>query len=90
LTDGFKYNLEARNVIPHYPSVRVDVEEGGVPEGYDIRALVEAGASGAETIDYLITEHYELMTQTDWAEVRGKGSSAISKNVSGAKSELSD
>jgi hypothetical protein len=84
-------NLEARNVIPHYPAVRVDVEEGeGVPDGYDIRALVEAGASGAETIDYLITEHYDLMTQTDWAEVRGKGSSAISKNVSGAKSEFSD
>jgi len=84
-------NLEARNVIPHYPAVRVDVEEvEGVPDGYDIRALVEAGASGAETIDYLITEHYDLMTQTDWADVRGKGSSAISKNVSGAKSELSD
>lgn len=84
-------NLEARSVIPHYPTVRVDVEEGeGVPDGYDIRALVEAGASGAETIDYLITEHYDLMTQTDWAEVRGKGSSAISKNVSGAKKEMSD
>jgi hypothetical protein len=84
-------NLEIRNVIPHYPTVRVDVEEGeGVPEGYDIRALVEAGASGAETIDYLLTEHYDLMTQTDWAEIRGKGSSAISKNVSGAKKELSD
>jgi hypothetical protein len=89
--DGVMRNLEARNVIPHYPSVRVDVKEGeGVPKGYDIRALVEAGASGAETIDYLITEHYDLMTQTDWADDRGKGSSAISKNVSGAKSELSD
>lgn len=84
-------NPDARNVIPHYPTVRVDVEEGeGIPDGYDIRALVEAGASGAETIDYLITEHYDLMTQTDWADIRSKGSSAISKNVSGAKSELSD
>lgn len=84
-------NLEARNVIPHYPTVRLDVEEGeGVPDGYNIRALVEAGASGAETIDYLITEYYDLMTQTDWADVRGKGSSAVSKNVSGAKGELSD
>jgi hypothetical protein len=84
-------NLEARSIIPNYPTVRVDVEDGeGVSEGYDIRALVEAGASGAESIDYLITEHYELMTQTDWADIRGKGSSAISKNVSGAKAELSD
>ena len=89
--DAVLRELSEANVIPHYPTVRVDVEEGeGVSDGYDIRALVEAGASGPETIDYLITEHYDLMTQTDWAEVRGKGSSAISKNVSGAKKELSD
>ena len=31
-----------------------------------------------------------LMAQTDWAEVQAKGSSAISKNVSGAKKVLSD
>jgi len=89
--DAVLRELSEGNVIPHYPTVRVDVEDGeGVPEGYDIRALVEAGASGAETIDYLITEHYDQMTQTDWAEIRSKGSSAISKNVSGAKGELSD
>lgn len=89
--DGVLYELSAATVIPQYPTVRVDVEErAGIPDGYDIRALVEAGASGAETIDYLITEHYDLMTQTDWAGVRGKGSSAISKNVSGAKNELLD
>jgi len=84
-------NLESRNIIPSYPTACVDVEDGEyIPEGYDIRALVEAGASGAETIDYLVTEHHDLMTQTDWADVRCKGSSAISKNVSGAKKELSD
>lgn len=89
--DAVLRELSDANVIPNYPTVRVDVEEeGGIPDGYDIRALVEAGSSGAETIDYLITEHYDLMTQTDWAAVRGKGSSAISKNVSGAKKELSD
>lgn len=91
MRDEVLEHLEARSIIPHYPTVRVDVEEReAVPDGYDIRALVEAGASGAETIDYLITEHYDLMTQTDWAEVRGKGSSAISKNVSGAKRALDD
>lgn len=89
--DAVLRELSEPNVIPNYPTVRVDVEDGdGVPDGYDIRALVEAGSSGAETIDYLITEHYDLMTQTDWAAIRGKGSSAISKNVSGAKTELSD
>lgn len=89
--DAVLKQLEESNAIPYYPTVRVDVEERkNIPDGYDIRALVEAGASGAETIDYLITEHYDLMTQTDWAEVRGKGSSAISKNVTGAKREISD
>jgi len=38
--------------------------EHGVPEGSAMRALVEAGASGAENICYLITEHYYIMTQT--------------------------
>lgn len=89
--DAVPRELSEANVLPHYPTVRVDVEEDeGVPEGYDIRALVESGASDAETIDYLITEHYDLMTQTDWSEIRGKGSSAISKNISGAMKELSD
>lgn len=83
--------LHESDTLPYYPTVRVDIKEGeGVPEGYEIQALVEAGASGAETIDYLITEHYELMTQTDWAELRGKESSAISENVSSAKKKLSE
>lgn len=89
--DAVLRQLSEANVIPNHPAVRVDVNEGeGVPDGYDIRALVEAGASGSETIDYLITEHYDLMTQTDWSAVRGRGSSAISKNVTGAKRKLSD
>lgn len=89
--DGVLRELKEADVFPRYPTVRVDVDdEASRPDGYDIRALVEAGASGAETVDYLITEHYDLMTQTDWSEVRGKGPSAISKNVSGAESELSE
>jgi hypothetical protein len=84
-------NLRVQNVIPYYPTVRVDVEDGkAIPNGYNIRAIVEAGASGAESVDYLITEYYDLMTQTDWAQVRDKSPSAISKNVSGAKRRLSD
>lgn len=60
------------NILPHYPTVRVDVEEDeGIPDGYDIHALVEAGASDAEIIDYLVTEYCDLMTQADWAEIRG-------------------
>lgn len=83
--------LSEANVVPRYPTVRVDVEEGeGVPEGYNILALVEAGVSGAESIDYLVTKHYDLMTETDWAEVREKESDAINKAVSSANGKLLD
>lgn len=89
--DSVLRELSEANIIPNYPIVRVDVEEDeGVPDGYEIRALVEAGASGAETIDYLITEHFDIMTQKNWSDIRRKGASAISKNVTGAKAELGE
>ena len=83
--------LKGDNIIPSYPHVDLDVEERtGLPQGYDILAMVESGASGAETIDYLVTEKYELMNQTEWATLRGTGNTAISKNVSGANRTLSN
>ncbi|MCQ4334376.1 hypothetical protein KM295_13005 [Natronomonas sp. F2-12] len=83
--------LSEENIVPHYPLVRVDVEEDeGIPDGYWIRALVEAGVSAAEAIDYLITEHYGLMTQANWADIRESEVSQISENVSCTKEKLSD
>lgn len=88
---GVQQTLSGVSLIPNYPTVRVDVtDDESLPGGYEIRALVEAGASGAETIDYLVTEHHDLLTQAEWADRRGKTQSAISRNVSGAESELSD
>lgn len=83
--------LFENDILPRYPPVRVDVEEDeGVPKGYEIRALVEAGASGPEAIDYLITEQYDLMTQTDWSEIRDKELNGIRKHVTDAQKQLSD
>ena len=71
MRDAVVRELYRDNILPHYPTVRVDVEEDeGIPDGYDIHALVEAGASDAEIIDYLVTEYCDLMTQADWAEIR--------------------
>ncbi len=89
--DSVVHMLFENDILPRYPPVRVDVEEGkGVPKGYEIRALVEAGASGAETIDYLITEQYDLMTQTDWSEIRDEELNGIRKHVTDAQKLLSD
>lgn len=88
--DGVVRELSEQNIVPAYPTVRVDVaEREDLPEGYDIRALAEAGASGAGITDYLITKYYDLMTQSEWSEVRNTTRSGISKNVSGAKDALS-
>ena len=89
--DGVVRELYRDKIISPDPLIDVDVEEGkGVPGGYDIRALVEVGASDAEIIDYLVTEYYDLMTQADWAKIQGKQPGVISKNVSDVEKKLSD
>jgi len=89
--DGVLDELSTSNVFPNHPTVRINVEEEeDIPQGYEIHALVETGASCAETIDYLMTEQYDQMTQTDWAKYRRKESSTINKNVNAAKNELTD
>jgi hypothetical protein len=89
--DAARRELSEASLIPLYPEVRVDVADGeGLPEGFLIRALTEAGASAAETVDYLITEHLDAMSQTEWAEVRDCDQSAVSRNVSGAEQALSE
>ena len=88
--DRVNKELRRANIIPSYPAVRVDVEDGkGLPDGFEIQALGEAGASGAETVDFLMTEHFELMGRNEWSDVRGADSSTVSHNVTGAKDQLS-
>jgi hypothetical protein len=89
--DAVLQHLYEGDVLPYHPTVRVDVEEGeGVPDGYEINALAEAGASNSEIIDYLATEYYDLMSQGDWAEFRGTEVSATTENVNKVKNMLSD
>lgn len=89
--DAVLQHLYEGDVLPYHPTVRVDVEEDeGLPDGYEINALAEAGASNAEIIDYLATEYYDLMSQSDWAEFRGTEVSATTENVDKVKDMLSD
>lgn len=80
--------LSLESVIPSYPEVRVDIENSeGLPQGYLIRGLTEAGCSPAETVDFIMTEVGDE-TQTAWSTTRGTEQSSISGNVSGAKHQL--
>ena len=79
------------DILPRYPTVRVDVEEDeSTPDGYELRALCEAGASPAASVDYLITEYYDLMSQDAWAEIRGAEEEKINEKVGNAAKKLSE
>lgn len=80
--------LTSVSCCPLYPEFRVGVNtDGRLPEGYHITALIEAGCSTAEAVDYYQTEIVGR-GQTEWAKVRNKDQSTISGNVSSAKRNL--
>ena len=85
--NGVLTELEHEKAIPHYPTLRIDVVEADLPEDYHLRALAEAGLSGAEAMDYLGVEIHGH-SQTEWADRRGIDQSSVSKNVSQAERKL--
>lgn len=85
---GVQRELSEGGHIPHYPTVSIDVEAGaGVPDGYETRALMEAGCTPAEAVDYQMVELYDH-SQTAWAEISGRDQSTVSENVGKASRRL--
>lgn len=81
--------VEEASVIPMYPTLQVELNQGeGLPDGYYIRALIEADLSAAEAVDYLITEHLGQIDETEWAEIRGEKASIIQEHTDGATTKL--
>lgn len=86
--------MREADAVSYYPNVRVTVRErAGLPDGYDVRALIEAGCSPAETVDYMMTEilgESAILgeSQSSWGETREKDQSTISGNVSQARRTL--
>jgi hypothetical protein len=77
-----------QNILSRDPDVEVRVEpleEWSMEEA--LTAAAEAGLSGGEAYDYLMTEIADR-TQTEWAETRGIGQGSVSKNVSQALRKL--
>lgn len=93
LTEFFDLDLDAINelneivsevgVFPPFPRVK-PVIRSREPEGYDIRALTEAGCSPAEAVDYQMTEIL-AESQTGWAKIRGIDQSTVSGNAKQAE-----
>lgn len=76
------------SVVPSYPEVRVSVDDSGQsPDGFGTRALIEAGCSPSEAIDYHNVEVLGL-SQSEWADVRGRDQSTVSGNVKAAKRQI--
>jgi len=83
--------LVKTGVLPTSLRVTIDVSEKPPrPDGYALRALGEVGASDAEIVDYLTTEYHNLMTQTEWAELRERGENAVANNVDRVKESHSE
>ena len=80
--------LKDADLIPDYYRFELSIDNSAISMDYALRAVIEAGASPSEAIDYCMTKIAGL-GQTDWAAERGVDQSTISGNVSKAKSRLS-
>jgi len=75
-------------VIPSYPTVEVGVDDSEqLPDGFASRALIEAGCSPPEAIDYRHVEGLDL-SQSEWGRVRDRDQSTVSENVKQATRKL--
>lgn len=79
--------LREAEVLPYPYRVEIGIDESAVDADYYLSALVEAGCSAAEAMDYHAVEMVGR-TQTEWADIRGVGQSTVSDNVNEAKREI--
>jgi hypothetical protein len=66
--------------VPVYPRVTVSIDTNDVEADYHHQALIQAGCSPAEAIDWYYVEHVGL-SQTEWAAERNCDQSTVSGNV---------
>lgn len=86
--EEFQTILTNRSILPRYPHIRIDVEEGvGLPEDYYLRGLIQAGCTPTQAVDYLMVE-IRGRTQSEWAEERGVDQGNVSRGVNGAKRQI--
>lgn len=81
-------DLRESGAVPYYPTLEVAVSSRkSLPEGFDATALVEAGCSPSEAVDYQMVEIVGK-TPSEWADVRGTDESTVSTSVTEATRKL--
>lgn len=73
--------------LPSYYKFEMGVNGSERTMQHDVRALIEAGCSPPQALDYYMAE-FEGLSQSAWADERGKAQPSISKNVSEGESHL--
>ncbi|MFP9191121.1 hypothetical protein ACLI4Q_05580 [Natrialbaceae archaeon A-CW1-1] len=82
--------LDESDVIPAYPKVKVSVEDQrGLPEGFHMRALIEAGCSPVEAVDFMMVE---ILAESPslWGATRGEDTSTIKKNINNVQQTITE
>lgn len=73
-------------VVSPSPAAKVEFRNGeGLPPGYFVQALTEAGCSPTEIVDWLMVKT-RGHTESTWSDVRGEHEQKIAENISAAES----
>lgn len=76
--------LQYADLLPSRYRITLGIDESAVGADYYDRALIEAGCSPAEALDYRKVE-LDGLTQAVWAKERHRDASTISENISNAE-----
>lgn len=79
--------LMEADVVSPSPTVTITIQDTQFPTGYRVEALVEAGCSPSEAVDYL-AEGFENESRASWDSIREADESAVRENVRAARDAL--
>ena len=76
--------LRRADLLPGYYRFELGLDDSGIDMEYYMQALIEAGCSPPEALDYYMVEIAD-MTQSEWADERGIAQPSVSGNIKDAK-----
>lgn len=79
--------LMEADVVSPSPTVTITIQETQFPMGYRVQALVEAGCSPSQAVDYL-AERFENESRGSWESARDADDSMVRENVRAARDAL--
>lgn len=79
--------LMEADVVSPSPTVTITIQDTQLPMGYRVQALVEAGCTPSEAVDYL-AERFENESRASWDSIREVDESTVRENVRAARNAL--